>query len=605
MATQTIPAKSSLIGGSFLLKDTPVSNVFIPEEFTEEQKMILHTVQDFMVKEVQGLGIGRVASLDAEKDKDLVLSIFKKASELGLCGVSIDEQYGGMGLDFNTGLLFTEGLAGGFSFATTIGCQTSIGSLPILWYGTEEQKIKYLPSIASGEKGCSYCLTEPGAGSDANSGKTRAVLNAEGTHYILNGQKMWITNGGFAEIFTVFAKIDNDEKLSAFIVEKGFGGIELGKEEKKMGIKASSTVQVFFHDCKIPKENLLGERGKGFNMALNILNSGRIKIAAGGVGGMKNGLEKIVEYTTQRIQFNQPIAQFGAMKQKLGIIATNAFAIESGVYRVGADVDKKHAELKAKGSSYNDAKINAMREYAIECAILKVQGSEAMCNTGDEAIQMFGGMGYSMETGVEMAYRDARITKIYEGTNEINRMLALAEFYKRAFVTKELNLKKAAKTIPKHIAQNYNPFNGGFLGLEFEFVNNLKSLFMIITGAAGNKLKTKLVEEQEIVMNLADILAMAFITESAFLRVKKLSEKQATDKTELDIKTKMAQLYLYDALDTSRKAASNAIDSFSSGAEKLVLKRLVRRMLSSYDINPKDMRREVADYVIAKGGLKF
>ncbi len=597
--------KSKLIGGSFLFKDTSVESVFIPEEFTEEQLMILQTVQDFMIKEVQGLGIGRVAALDAEKDKDLVLSVFKKAGELGLCGVSIDEKYGGMGLDFNTSLLFTEGLAGGFSFATTIGCQTSIGSLPILWYGTEAQKIKYLPAIASGEKGCSYCLTEPGAGSDANSGKTRAVLNAEGTHYILNGQKMWITNGGFAEVFTVFAKIDEDEKLSAFIVEKGFGGIELGKEEKKMGIKASSTVQVFFNDCKIPKENLLGERGKGFNMALNILNSGRIKIAAGGVGGMKNGLAKILEYTTTRIQFNQPIAEFGAMKQKVGIIATNTFAIESGVYRIGAEVDKKHAELKESGSSYNDAKINAMREFAIECAILKVQGSEAMCNTGDEAIQMFGGMGYSMETGVEMAYRDARITKIYEGTNEINRMLSLGEFYKRAFVTKELNIKEGVVSVLSSIAQNYNPFNRGDLSQEMEFVNNLKALFLIITGSAGNKLKAKLVNEQEIVMNLADILAMAFITESAFLRVKKLNEKKGIDSTELAIKTKMAKLYLYDALDVARKSAHNAIDSYSSGIEKFILKRLVRRMLRTYSINPKDMRREVADCLMKQGGYKF
>ena len=599
-------AQSKLIGGSFLLKNVDVADIFIPEEFTEEQKMVYHTVKEFMLKEVHGLGIGRVASLDAEKDKDLVMEIFKKASALGLCGVSVDEKYGGGGLDFNTALLFTEGLAGGFSFATTIGCQTSIGSLPITWYGTEEQKQKYLPGIASGEKGCSYCLTEPSAGSDANSGKSRAVLNAEGTHYILNGQKMWITNGGFAEVFTVFAKIDNDEKLSAFIVEKAFGGISLGKEEKKMGIKASSTVQVFFNDCKIPKENLLGERGKGFNMALNILNSGRIKIAAGGVGGMKFGIDKTVEYCKTRVQFNKPIAEFGAMKQKIGIIAANLFAIESGVYRVGADVDKKHEELLKNGTSANDAKINSMCEYAIECAILKVQGSEAMCNTGDEAIQIFGGMGYSQETGVEMAYRDARITKIYEGTNEINRMLTLAEFYKRAFVTKELGMGAAKSFIPSTILKNYNPFSGkGFLGEEFEFVNNLKTIFMIITGAAGAKLKEKLVEEQEIVMNLADILSMAFVTESAFLRVKKLSEKKDVSKTELDIKTKLAQLYLYDALDAVRKSANNAIDSYAKGAEKKLLKSLMRRMLRTYHINPKDVRREVADYMIKQNGYNF
>jgi alkylation response protein AidB-like acyl-CoA dehydrogenase len=596
---------SKLTGGAFLFEETNTADLFIPEEFTEEQLMISNSVKEFMLKEVHGLGIEKVASLDAEKDKALVMEIFKKASDLGFCGVSVDEQYGGMGLDFNTSLLFTENLSLGFSFATTIGCQTSIGSLPIVWYGTEEQKTKYLPGIASGEKGCSYCLTEPGSGSDANSAKSRAVLNAEGTHYILNGQKMWITNGGFAEVFTVFAKIENDEKLSAFIVEKNFGGISLGKEEKKMGIKASSTVQVFFNNVPIPKENLLGERGKGFNMSLNILNSGRIKIAAGGMGGMKYGLERVIQYTTERIQFGKPIAEFGAMKLKVGTIASTAFAIESGVYRVGAEVDKKHAELLKAGSGGNDAKINSMREYAIECAILKVIGSEAVCNTADEAIQMFGGMGYSQETGVEMAYRDARITKIYEGTNEINRMLSLAEFYKRAFATKELKISKAGKTVPLAILQNFNPFKSGSLAREFMFVNNLKSLFLIITGAAGAKLKEKLVDQQEIVMNLADILAMAFMAESALLRVKKLSENPTTDKAALAIKTKMAQVYLYDALDTARKAANNAIDSFSGGLTKWLLKRLVRTLLGTYSINPMNLRREVADHIADKKGYYF
>lgn len=595
-------ANHSLTGGAFLFHNTDPKQVFIPEDFTEEQKMILHTVNDFMQKEVHGLGLARIASLDAEKDKDLVLEIFHKAAALGLCGVSIDEQYGGLGLDFNTGLLFTEGLAGGFSFATTIGCQTSIGSLPIAWYGTEEQKKKYLPKIASGEHGCSYCLTEPGAGSDANSGKTRAVLNEEGTHYILNGQKMWITNGGFAEVFTVFAKIDNDEKLSAFIVEKSFGGIELGKEEKKMGIKASSTVMVFFNNVKVPKENLLGERGKGFNMALNILNSGRVKIAAGGVGGMKFGVQKTVEYANTRIQFNKSIGEFGAIKQKIGTIAAQTFAIESGVYRTGDNVDRKHATLLSSGSSGNDAKINSMREYAIECAILKVLGSEAMCNTADEAIQIFGGMGYSQETGVEMAYRDARITKIYEGTNEINRMLSLGEFYKRMFVTKEIKMADAKSFVPKAILQNYLPTSSRFLADEFERVNNLKALFMLLTGVAGAKLREKLVDEQEIVMNLADILSMAYVTESAFLRVLKLKAKGDTPADELHIKTRMAQVYLYDALDIARKATANALDSFSGGAQKYFIKKITGRMLRAYNINPKDMRREVADYMLKKRG---
>lgn len=595
--------KSLLPGGAFLTRQTNVSDTFIPEEFTDEQRMVFDLVKDFMLREVHGMGMEKVAQLDAAKDRDLVLDIFRKASESGLCGVSIGEEYGGMGLGFNTGLLYTEALSLGFSFATTIGCQTSIGSLPIVWYGNKAQKEKYLPKIATGELACSYCLTEPGAGSDANSGKTRAVLNAQGTHYMLNGQKMWITNGGFADLYIVFAKIDNDEKLSAFIVEKAFGGIELGKEEKKMGIKASSTVQVFFSNCPVPVENLLGERGKGFNMALNILNSGRIKIAAGGVGGMKFGLESVIGYASQRIQFGKPIAEFGAIQQKIGKIASTAFAIESGVYRIGAEVDKKHDQLLADGQSENDAKINAMREYAIECAILKVAGSEAMCMAADEAIQIYGGMGYSMETGVEMAYRDARITRIYEGTNEINRMLVLAEFYKRAFQTKEINIKGAGGMVTSELVSSFIPFgSNGFLEKEFKTVQQLKSLFFLITGAAGAKLKSKLVDEQEIVMNLADILSAAFIAESALLRVKKLHQNKAlTSPENLATYTQMAQSFLYDAVQQAKQAAENAVDSYADGFENRATKWAIRRLTKGYRINPKQKRRQVAVALIKKG----
>lgn len=597
-----MPAQASkLIGGNFLFSNTPASEVFTPEDFSEEQKMIGDMVKDFCVKELQGLGIERVAQMDASKDMDTIKDMFQKASELGLCGVSISEEYGGMGLDFNTGLVFSENIALGLSFATTIGAQTSIGSLPIVYYGTKEQKAKYLPKIASGEFVCSYCLTEPTAGSDANSGKTRAVLNEAGTHYLINGQKMWITNGGFADVFIVFAKIDNDEKLSAFIVEKDFGGIEIGKEEKKMGIKASSTVQLFFTNCPVPVENLLGERQAGFKMALNILNSGRIKIGAGAVGGLKFALERASEYATQRVQFGKPISDFGAIKTKIGKIGAEAFAIESAVYRTGADIDKKHDELIAAGENENEAKINAIREYAIECSILKVLGSESICNAADEAIQIFGGMGYSMETGVEMAYRDARITKIYEGTNEINRMLILAEFYKRAFQTKEIKMNDAMKTIPLGIAQNFNPFNSGFLAEESEIVSNMKSVFLIITGAAGRKLKAKLVDEQEIVMNLADLLSYAYLCESALLRVQKLKE-QNHDKDTLAIKIKMTQSFIYDALEHCRKAANEAIDSYANGVEKFTVRRVVDGLLKNYDINPKDTRRAIADAVYAANG---
>jgi alkylation response protein AidB-like acyl-CoA dehydrogenase len=598
-------AATKQIGGNFLLAETQPKDVFIPEEFTQEQLMIWQTVHDFCIKELHSLGLERVASLDASKDKELIQELFHKAGELGLYGVSIPEEYGGMGLDFNTGLLFMEALALGLSFATTVGAQVSIGSLPIVFYGTHEQKEKYLPKIATGEYACSYALTEPGSGSDANSAKTQAVLNPEGTHYMLNGQKMWITNGGFADIFIVFAKIDNDERLSAFIVEKAFGGIEIGKEEKKMGIKASSTVQLFFNNCPIPKENLLGERGKGFNMALNILNNGRIKICAGAVGGIKFGTTKSVEYANQRIQFEKPISQFGAIKYKLGQMATLAFINESATYRVGADVDRKYNELINGGATENEAKINSMREYAIECAILKVQGSEAVCWAADEAIQVHGGMGYAMETGVEMAYRDARITKIYEGTNEINRMLSLAEFYKRAFQTKELKINDAMRSIPLGIAQNFNPFNNGFLAEETEIISNLKSVFLIITGAAGRKLKTKLVDEQEIVMNLADIMSVAFMAESSLLRVKKLNADANSDKEALKTKIKMLQLYIYDALDIARKAADNAIDSYAKGVEKFTMKRVVGTLLKNYDINPTKTRRAIADAVIAANKYPF
>jgi alkylation response protein AidB-like acyl-CoA dehydrogenase len=566
--------------------------------------MIHEMVKDFCLKEIHGLGIEKVAMMDASKDMETILDIFQKASELGLCGVSIGEEYGGMGLDFTTGLIFSEVISLGFSFATTIGAQTSIGSLPIVYYGTDEQKRKYLPGIATGELKASYCLTEPGAGSDANSGKSSAVLNKEGTHYLLNGQKMWITNGGFADIFIVFAKIDEDKDLSAFIVEKGFGGIEIGKEEKKLGIKASSTVQVFFNNCPVPKENLLAERGDGFKIALNILNTGRIKLAAGSIGGVKFALEKSVEYATQRIQFGKPISDFGAIQHKIGEMATRAFANESAIYRVAKNIDDKYKELVESGSSENEAKINSIREYAIECAILKVQGSEAVAYATDEAIQVYGGMGYSMETGVEMGYRDARITRIYEGTNEINRMLSVGELMKRAFKTKEINLVKASKELPLEILRTTIPvtINGGPFTKEEEVVNNIKNLFVVISAMAGRKLKLKLVDEQEIIINLADILAEAYITESALLRVQKLAADKATDQEKLAAKKLMLQLYLYEAVARVKKAGFDAINSYATGTEKFLMRRVLDILTRPFDINPKELRRQVAQAAIKAGG---
>jgi alkylation response protein AidB-like acyl-CoA dehydrogenase len=597
-------SKSKLYGASFLVGITKPEEVFTPEDFTEEQHMIYEMVKDFCLKEIHGLGIERVALMDASKDMDTILEIFHKAAELGLCGVSIGNEYGGMDLDFTTGIIFSEVISLGFSFATTIGAQTSIGSLPIVYYGTEEQKQQYLPGIASGELKASYCLTEPGAGSDANSGKSNAVLNKEGTHYILNGQKMWITNGGFADIFIVFAKIDDDKDLSAFIVEKGFGGIELGKEEKKLGIKASSTVQVFFNNCPVPKENLLGDREGGFKMALNILNTGRIKLAAGSLGGVKFALEKSVEYATQRIQFEKPISEFGAMQQKIGQMATDAFAIESAVYRVAKNIEDKYRELKEAGSSENEAKINSIREYAIECAILKVVGSEAVGRATDEAIQIYGGMGYSMETGVEMGYRDARITRIYEGTNEINRMLSVGELMKRGFKTKEIDLMKASSGLPMDILRTTIPvrIGGGEFAQEEDIVNNIKNLFLVISAMAGRKLKLKLIDEQEIIINFADILAEAYIAESALLRVQKLTASASSDKEKLAAQKIMLQLYLYEALARAKKAGFDAINSYASGAERFLMRRVLDVLTRPYDVNPKELCRQVAQAAIKKGG---
>jgi len=601
--TSTLPV-SKLTGGYFLVGQTKPGEVFIPEEFTEEQHMIYDMVKDFCLKEIHGLGIEKVALMDASKDMDTILELFHKAAELGLCGVSIGEEYGGMGLDFTTGIIFSEIISLGFSFATTIGAQTSIGSLPIVYYGNEEQKKKYLPGIASGALKAAYCLTEPGAGSDANSGKSNAVLNKEGTHYLLNGQKMWITNGGFADIFIVFAKIGDDKDLSAFIIEKSFGGIEIGKEEKKLGIKASSTVQVFFNNCPVPIENLLSERGEGFKIALNILNTGRIKLAAGSIGGVKFALEKSVEYATQRIQFGQPISDFGAIQHKIGEMATKAFANETAIYRVAKNIDDKYKELITAGSSENDAKINSIREYAIECAILKVQGSEAVAYATDEAIQIFGGMGYSMETGVEMGYRDARITRIYEGTNEINRMLSVGELMKRAFKTKEINLVKASKELPMEILRTSMPvrINSGPFAREEEIVNNLKNLFVVISAMAGRKLKLKLIDEQEIIMNLADILAEAYISESTLLRVQKLSAVKDTDQQKLAVKKAMLQLYLYEALAKVRRAGLDAINSYATGAERFLMRRVLGVLTSSYDVNPKELRRQIARAAIQANG---
>ncbi len=601
-----VATKSKLQGASFLTRDTDPQDVFISQEWSEEQRMIFQMVQDFCLKEIQEPMLKSGKELDAATDREQIIALLEKSAQLGLCGIGIEEAYGGMDLDFNTGLLFSEAIAQGFSFATTIGAQTSIGSLPIVFYGNEDQKSRYLPGIASAELKAAYCLTEPSAGSDANSGKTSAVLNEEGSHYLLNGQKMWITNGGFADIFIVFAKIDQDKDLSAFIVEKEFGGITIGAEERKLGIKGSSTVQVFFDNCPVPVENLLYKRGSGFKIALNILNTGRIKLGASTNGGCKFALTRGIQYAIDRKQFEKSIAEFGAMKHKIGEMASRTYCIDAGIYRTGHLIDQKTEELKMDGEAPSMAKIKAVREFAIECSILKIKGSENIDYCIDEVLQIFGGMGYAVETGIEMGYRDARITRIYEGTNEINRLLSVAELTKRALKTKELDLMTAGKKIPGSVLKNLSPFKRRKdLSEEARLVNGIKQSFLLISGSAGKKLREKLVDEQEIVMNMADILAEAFVCESALLKVQKVRANKLEDKQRRKIQKKMVQLYIYEALDRARKSAKDAIASYAKGLEKTGLNQLMGRLLPEYDVNPKKLRRQIADYVIANKGFDF
>ncbi len=583
----------TLKGGSFLTQTTDPNSVFTAEEWNEEQLMLKKMTHDFLEAELHHLP----QEPEASKDLEFVANLLEKSAELGLCGLSIAEEYGGLDLDFNTGLLFTEAIAPGFSFATTIGAQTSIGSLPIVYYGTEDQKKKYLPKIATAAYKTSYALTEPDAGSDANSGKTKAILNNEKTHYIINGQKMWITNGGFADIFIVFAKIEDDENLSAFIVEKAFGGITLGEEEKKLGIKGSSTVQVFFNDCKVPTDNLLGKRNEGFKIALNILNSGRIKLAAGAVGGSKFALSQAISYANERKQFGKSISEFTAMQYKIGEMARMIYASESAIYRTGKNIDLKEKELEESGLSTNEIKLKALREYAIECAILKVYCTEVLDYSVDETLQIYGGMGYSVETGVEMGYRDARITRIYEGTNEINRMLSFAELMKRAFKTKEVKLLAAGKKLPLFILKRALPFQN--INVK-NTIANLKALFLILSGITGKKLGMKLADEQELVMDLSDLLSEAYIAESLYLRTEKV-KTLSTDKNELAIKQAILDLHIYMTLQKIQNKATTIIDSLPEKSRKRFLKWTVKLLTKQEDINPTELRRKIAVYFIEKG----
>ena len=593
--------KASIKGGEFLIKDINAWDIFIPEEFTEEQQMISQTCLDFLRTEVHP----RLDDIDYAKNTDLMVELMDKAGELGLLGTAIPEEYGGFGMNFNTSMLVAEACGGGHSFSVAYSAHTGIGTLPILYYGNEEQKAKYLPKLATGEWKAAYCLTEPDSGSDANSGKTKAVLSEDGKNFIINGQKMWITNAGFADLFIVFAKIDSDKSLSAFIVEKSFGGITMNEEERKMGIKGSSTRQVFFTDCVVPVENQLFTREGGFKIAVNILNIGRIKLASAVLGACKGVISQSVNYSNERKQFNTSISNFGAIKYKIAEMTAKVFASESACYRAGQNIDDAIENLLGGGMDSAQAKLKGVEQFAIECAMLKVHGSEVLDYVTDEGVQIYGGMGYSAEAPMDRAYRDARINRIFEGTNEINRLLSVGTIVKRA-MKGELNLMPAAMAVGKEI-MSIPDFNSeeedGILMAEKKVIKNLKKATLMIAGAALQKFMMTFEHEQEIIMNLADMMIELYVAESALLRVEKLIGVRGEVACELQ--KDAAMIYLHTAVDKVNTAGKTAITSFAEGDELRVMLMGLKRFTKIEPMNLKNARRRIAEASIEKNGYLF
>lgn len=598
VATQN---KASIKGGEFLIKETTADQVFIPEEFTEEQQMIAATCREFLEREIWP----RLNEIDTAKSPELISSLMDKAGELGLLGTGVPEEYGGFGMNFNTSMLVAEVTGAGHSFSVALSAHTGIGTLPVVYYGNEDQKSRYLPKLASGEWKSAYCLTEPDSGSDANAGKTKAKLTEDGKHYVLNGQKMWITNGGFADIFIVFAKIDEDKMLSAFIVEKTFGGITMNEPEPKMGIKGSDTRQVFFNDCMVPVENLLSDRGNGFKIAVNILNIGRIKLGAATVGGAKEVVNHAVRYANERKQFNTPIAQFGAIKHKLAEMAVKIYASGTAAYRAGQNIDDMIEALKETGLNDVQAKLKALEQFAIECAIIKVHGSEVLDYVVDEGVQVYGGMGYSADAPMDRSYRDARINRIFEGTNEINRMLVVDMILKRA-MKGELDLMGPAMAVGKEIMSipdfGMDEEEGLFIA-EKKVLRNLKKAVLMVAGSSVQKFMMKFSEEQEILMNLADMAIEVYVAESVLLRVEKLIGIKGD--AALALQKDLALVYLHEAVEKVANAGRSAITSYAEGDELRVMLMGLKRFTKVEPMNLKNARRRIAEAMIAENKYIF
>ena len=589
---------TTIQGGEWIIKEVKSEDVFIPEEFNEEQLMVRDMCSQFLDTEVLPV-VERMDKLEP----GLMPGLLEKAGEQGLLGVSVPEQYGGMGKDFITSTIVAEYLGGGYSFSVANAAHTGIGTLPILYFGTEAQRAKYVPKLASGEFKGSYGLTEPNSGSDALSAKTTAKLSADGKHYILNGQKCWITNGGFADIYTVFAKIDG-EQFTAFIVERGTEGFTQGPEEHKMGIKGSSTVQLYFQDCKVPVENVLGEIGRGHIIAFNILNIGRLKLGAATIGGARRALSTTVKYAKAREQFKLPIVKFGAIRHKLAEMALQLWVGEAALYRVAKNIDEKEHELLAAGKDLSAALLGGAEEYAIECAILKVFGSEVLDFVVDEGVQIHGGNGYSDEYEISKAYRDSRINRIYEGTNEINRLLTVDMVLKRAMkgqldlMGPAMNVQKELMSIPDFGDQDDAPF-----AKEHKAIANFKKCILMVAGAAVQKLMMTLSKEQEILMNIADMSIITYHAESALLRLEKLSKTKS--EAELAVQTAIVKTYIYDAADAINKAGKDALNSFADGDELRMMHIGLKRFTKVDPFNTKEARRTICAQLVADDGYKI
>ncbi|MEE1884139.1 acyl-CoA dehydrogenase family protein [Pedobacter flavus] len=580
--------KKSIKGGEFLISETNYQDVFIPEEFDEEQQMIAQTCRDFLAAEVYP-NLDRIDN----QEEGLMEMLVSKAGELGMLGVSVPEQYGGFGKNFNTSMLVADVCGAGHSFAVALSAHTGIGTLPILYYGNDAQKDKYIPKLSTGEWKAAYCLTEPDSGSDANSGKSKATLSADGKHYVLNGQKMWITNGGFADIFIVFAKIDDDKNLTAFIVEKAFGGITMNPEEHKMGIKGSSTRQIFFNDCMVPVENMLSERENGFKIAVNILNIGRIKLAAAALGASKKVIDTAINYSNERIQFDRPISKYGAIRHKLAEMAAKVYAVEAASYRAGQNIDDAFDALVAGGMDESKAKLKSTEQFAVECAILKVWGSEALDFVVDEGVQIYGGMGFSADAPMDRAYRDARINRIFEGTNEINRLLTVDMMLKRA-MKGELDLMTPATAVASELMSipDFGEEDDTLFAAEKKIIANLKKATLMVAGSAVQKLMMSLSKEQEILMNIADMASYVYVAESAMLRTEKLVSMRGEEACAGQIN--LMKIYFAEAVDAVNKAGKEALWAFADGDELRMMMVGLRRFTKMEPFNVKAARQAVA-----------